>query len=67
MAEEAILQKLFNLCSIESSLVQIRTMTVFRPEASMRFLERRDGHGDEHPVSWGARKLYQYISTHRFA
>ena len=55
MAEEAILQKLFNLCSIESSLVQIRTMTVSRHEASRRFLERREGRGDERPVSCGAR------------
>lgn len=67
MAEEAIQNRPINLYSIESSLVQIRTMTVPCLEASTRFLERRDGHGDEHPVSWGARKLYQHISTHRFA
>jgi hypothetical protein len=65
--EEAILKRSFNLYSIESSLVQIRTMTVSRHEASKRFLDRREGHGDERPVSWGARKLYQHISTHRFA
>jgi hypothetical protein len=31
-------------------------MTVSRPEASRRFLEIREGHGDERAVSWGARK-----------
>jgi hypothetical protein len=49
--EEAILKKSFNLFSIESSLAQIRTMTISCLEASRRFLERREGHGDERPVS----------------
>lgn len=61
MAEETILQELFNLCSIESSLVQIRTMTVSRHEASMRFLEIREGQGDARPLSRVA--FYPYFSA----
>ncbi len=66
-AEAAHLKRPFNLYHVESGLTGILAMTVSRPEASRRFLEIREGHGDERPVSWRARKLYQHISTHMFA